>query len=178
MFKNGGVAATRIWGNSASLGTGEVVYKCPEGFAPVSVTASMYKSGYTIYLSPDDVNYTKTSSATVTDIPENMRYIKIVMPTDRTNYLSSVKIFTKKLYGDTVITDSGLTDGTGFANNGFSLVSWAYERCGFSCPRNVLCNSGDKASMTFDAGEKRFTQAEFEITLHTNSLFHVNEDKF
>ncbi len=178
MFKNGGVAATRIWGNSASLGTGEVVYKCPEGFAPVSVTASMYKSGYTIYLSPDDVNYTKTSSATVTDIPENMRYIKIVMPTDRTNYLSYVKIFTKKLYGDGAITDSGLTDGTGFANNGFSLVSWAYERCGFSSPRNVLCNSGDKASMIFDAGEKRFTQAEFEITLHTNSLFHVNEEKY
>lgn len=192
MQTDGGVTAKVIW-NNASLGDGSVVYKCPDIFILREFSLEMHKTSgdyYKVYLSPDDKEYTEAEvewsesgngvyKGNVKAIPEDMRFVKIALGTDKTKYLSYAEMHTKKAGGVETLAKLNMSSEDGILRKeGFSLVDWAYKRCGYDEWRNVFVNTDKNSYLMFDADDKFYTSAEFDVTVHNNANYRVSEQDF
>jgi len=76
------------------------------------------------------------------------------------------------LIASDLTTDAGIHEV-----NGFSLVNWAYQRCGYTTARNIYSNAGSTANMIFKADEgKGLESAAFRLTLHRDARWIVSAD--
>lgn len=59
---------------------------------------------------------------------------------------------------------------------GFTLVNWAWGRCGYETARNIYTNTSAHAAMVFDAGDGgSFTNMEFRISTHASSAWQITQ---